>query len=252
MAFAHDLAASVGVRLVSFDRPGYGGSTVAPFSLSSVAYDTAVIADALGIEDFATLGHSGGGPFSLAAAAALDGRVSKAGVASGGGPFERVPGAMNSLDEGDTAALALLPGDPAGAAARFAAGFEAFAEMFATSTLAEVSAGFGPILSDRDRAILEDTDLAVSLGLSMKEALRQGCMGSGWDNVSWVGPWDFDPTVIDCPVLLWYGDEDRLCSPSSGRWLHQNLRNSTFVLRPGEGHLGFMDHTREMLTSLTA
>jgi pimeloyl-ACP methyl ester carboxylesterase len=252
MAFADQLAADLGVKVVSFDRPGYGGSTPARFSLSSVALDAAAVADALGIGEFATLGQSGGGPFSLASAAVLDGRVTRAGVASGGGPFELVPGAMAALDEGDRAALALLPDDPTGAAAAFAAGFEGFAEMFAKSTPLEVASGFGPMLSARDRQILLETELAVAIGTSMKESLQQGCSGGGWDNVSWVGPWDVDPTTIDCPVLLWYGDEDRFCSPAHGVWLRQNLRHATLTLRAGEGHLGFIEHTAEMLSSLTA
>src|SRR6188472_785744 len=59
-AFADRPAAELGVRLVSFDRPGYGESPPVPFSLGSVARDTAVVADELGIDRFATHGQSGG------------------------------------------------------------------------------------------------------------------------------------------------------------------------------------------------
>ncbi|MDX6309319.1 MAG: hypothetical protein QOI06_2365 [Nocardioidaceae bacterium] len=41
MAFANDLAAEHGVRVVSFDRPGYDGSSTAPFGLVSIARDAA-------------------------------------------------------------------------------------------------------------------------------------------------------------------------------------------------------------------
>ena len=95
-----------GVRLVSFDRPGYGGSTPAPFGLASVAADAHAVADALGVARFATLGMSGGGPAALAAATVPGGRVSRVGVASGAGPFQHVPGALEALDDGDRAALA--------------------------------------------------------------------------------------------------------------------------------------------------
>src|SRR5215217_1433172 len=64
LAFADDLASELGVRLVSFDRPGFGGSTPVEFGLVSVAEDAAAVADRLGIDRFATLGQSGGGPFS--------------------------------------------------------------------------------------------------------------------------------------------------------------------------------------------
>src|SRR5215471_7561770 len=75
VAFADDLAAERGVRLVSFDRPGYGGSTPAPFGLASVAADAHAIADELGVAQFAVLGLSGGGPGALAAATIPGGRV---------------------------------------------------------------------------------------------------------------------------------------------------------------------------------
>jgi len=57
------------------------------------------------------------------------GRVIRAGIASGAGPFQLVPGALDELDDDDRAALSLLPGDPAVAASAFAAGFEPLAEL---------------------------------------------------------------------------------------------------------------------------
>ena len=39
LAYADDLTAAAGVQLISFDRPGYGGSSPGPFGLSSVAHD---------------------------------------------------------------------------------------------------------------------------------------------------------------------------------------------------------------------
>lgn len=252
MAFADPLATEQCVRMVSFDRPGYGGSTPAPYGLMSVAHDAAAVADSLGIERFATLGQSGGGPFSLAAAAVLGDRVTRVGVAAGPGPFDLVPGALADLDAGDTAALALLPDDVLGSAGGFAAGFEPLASMFRDSSPAEIMTAFHDSLSPRDRVLIRDERLAQALGESMKEALRQGSSGGGWDNVAWVGPWEIDPTTITRPVLLWYGDEDRFCSPNHGIWLRDNLPDAQLFLRTGEGHFGFLDHTSEMLAALTS
>jgi len=70
LCFGEQLAAEHGVRLVTFDRPGYGGSIPAPFGLASIAADAHAITDELGIARFATLGLSGGGPGALAAALA--------------------------------------------------------------------------------------------------------------------------------------------------------------------------------------
>jgi pimeloyl-ACP methyl ester carboxylesterase len=55
-------AEELGIRWVSYDRPGYGGSTPYPDrDVASAAFYVSSIADALGIDRFAVMGHSGGG-----------------------------------------------------------------------------------------------------------------------------------------------------------------------------------------------
>jgi pimeloyl-ACP methyl ester carboxylesterase len=244
------IAAGQGVRLVTFDRPGYGGSTVAPFGLASIAADAHAVADRLGVARFATLGMSGGGPGALAAATVPGGRVVRVGIASGAGPFQLVPGALDQLDDGDRAAVSSLPGDAAAAAAGFAAGFEPLIGMFAPGGPGPAAA-FGDLLSPRDSELMEDPHLVAALTATIREGLRPGTSGGGWDNVSWVGPWDVDLSAIRCPVLLWYGTEDRMAPPAHGRWLAGNLPDARLVLREGEGHFGIMEHLGEMLDALT-
>ncbi|HVD39904.1 MAG TPA: alpha/beta fold hydrolase, partial [Solirubrobacterales bacterium] len=71
-----ELAREQGVRLLSYDRAGYGDSTRMPGrAVTDVAQDVEVIAEKLGLEQFATWGRSGGGPHALATAAGLADRV---------------------------------------------------------------------------------------------------------------------------------------------------------------------------------
>ena len=81
-------AEELGIRWVSYDRPGYGGSTPYPGRdvASSAAY-VSTIADALGIDRFALMGHSGGGPYALACGALLPERVLGVVVVAGMTPF---------------------------------------------------------------------------------------------------------------------------------------------------------------------
>jgi pimeloyl-ACP methyl ester carboxylesterase len=252
LCFAEEVAADRGVRLVSFDRPGYGGSTPAPFGLASIARDAGQVADRLGVDRFATFGQSGGGPFALAAGVVLADRVVRVGIASGPGPFQLVPGALDGLDENDRTAAALLPGDPVGAADAFGAGFQGLVSRDRVANHAETLAVFEDLLSPRDREVLHDERFAAALATTMHESLRQGVMGGGWDNVSWIGPWDVDVTKVDCPVLLWYGDEDRFAPPAHGLWLRDHLTNALLIQRAGEGHFGFYEHFGQMLDDLTA
>lgn len=80
----------LGIRWVSYDRPGYGGSTPLPGrNVASAAADVTRIADALGIGRFALMGHSGGGTHALACAALLPERV--LGTVSVAGPAPSAP-----------------------------------------------------------------------------------------------------------------------------------------------------------------
>jgi pimeloyl-ACP methyl ester carboxylesterase len=250
VAFGDRVAAEAGVRVVSFDRPGFGGSPVDSFGLKSIARDAIAIADELDIREFATLGLSGGGPFALATAAAAADRVTRVGVASGAGPFQVVPGALSELSEIDTRAVELLPDDPEEAAAMFASGFDAAALMDQDDD--GIRAAFEPILSTRDRVLFADPIIGTAVIASIREGLRQGAMGAGWDNVAWLGDWDLDVAAITTPVLLWYGDEDLMAPPAHGQWLAEHLPNARLVMRHGEGHLGLIDHFAEVLEALTA
>jgi pimeloyl-ACP methyl ester carboxylesterase len=249
LAHADDLVAASGVRLISFDRPGYGGSSPAPFGLTRVARLALGLAEQLGLERFATLGMSGGGPFALATGAIGGSRVTRIGIASGAGPFQHVPGAIEELSEIDKKALALLPDKAAEAAATFAAGFGPLRVAMRKGDDA-VRIAFAPVLSAHDRELFADPAVSATLIASMREGLRQGAEGAGWDNVAWIGAWDFDVATTAQPVMLWYGDEDLMAPPPHGLWLNEHLPHARLVLRPGEGHLGIFEHLGEMLLAL--
>jgi pimeloyl-ACP methyl ester carboxylesterase len=250
LCFGEQLAAGHRVRLVSFDRPGYGGSTPAPFGLAAIGADAHAVADELGVGQFATLGFSGGGPGALAAAAVPGGRVTRVGIASGAGPFRLVAGALDELDDNDRAALSLLPDDPAAAASAFAAGFEPLAELSREPGSSGVLSAFADLLSSRDRELLDDQGHASAFADTVREGLRPGTTGAGWDNVSWIGDWDIDPSAVRCQVLLWYGSDDRFSLPAHRVWLSENLPHARLVVHDGEGHLGIFEHLGEMLDAL--
>ncbi len=72
-------AAACGLRLISYDRPGYGDSTPHPGrTMADCAGDARVICEALGIDRLAMWGLWGGGPHVLACAALLPDLVTAA------------------------------------------------------------------------------------------------------------------------------------------------------------------------------
>ncbi len=253
VSFGEDLAKGMGVRVISFDRPGYGRSDAGPYSLSRIAADADVVADRLDVGGFAALGWSGGGPFALAAAAVLGQRVTTVGVVAGDGPFQQVPALRERLDESDLLALSFLPEDPARAAGQFLAGGEELLNMMMSGRddeqayLAVMAAMFG----DPDADLFADPVLRRCLFASQHEALRQGPMGICWDNVAFVGPWDVDLADVRCRVHLWYGERDPLAPLASGQWLKDHLADAELVVYSGEGHLETMRHWQEILRALT-
>jgi pimeloyl-ACP methyl ester carboxylesterase len=249
LAWADEAVERAGVHLVTFDRPGYGRSTQVRFSLSSVARLGLELVDRLGWDRFRTLGWSGGGPFALATAAAAPGRVSAVGVMSGAGPFQEIPDALTGLSGGDAEGAALSAADPDAAALAFAG---TFADLAAATDEAELLAAFKPALSERDQRVFANPPITTAFLRDIQEAFRQGSLGGGWDNVSWVGAWDFTLDAVQCPVLLWYGDEDLMAPPSIGYWLEAHLPSARLTMRKGYGHLGTIEHLPEMLAELTA
>src|SRR3954471_22673877 len=83
------LAREQGIRLIGYDRPGYGDSTRArDRRVEACVADVTEIADALALDTFATWGISGGGPHALACAALLPDRVTAAALLASPAPFD--------------------------------------------------------------------------------------------------------------------------------------------------------------------
>ena len=247
MAWADDLLADLGVRWIAFDRPGYGGSTPTAFSVGSVAKMALRVADHCDLERFRTSGWSGGTPFALATAALAGERVEAVAVIAGAGPFQLVPGALDSLSDGDKAAVGLLPDDREGACAGFIEGFDLTPALASPTALYEA---FEPLLSESDRRLwMSHSEHFLA---DMREAMRQGVVGCGRDNVAWIGAWDVDPTTVKCPVLLWYGTEDRMAKPIHGHWFEENLPRAHLTMLEGEGHLQPFAHLPQILAELTS
>src|SRR5262249_44352668 len=157
--------------------------------LTSVARMAVHVADWLGVQQFRTTGWSGGGPFALATAALAGERVPMVGVMAGAGPFQLIPEALDGLWDMDKAAVSRLP-DRQAACEGFVEGVvEGFGMKAALENATTLYRALEPLLSETDReiwALYSEEFLADT-----REAMTQGARGYGWDNVAWVGPWDF-------------------------------------------------------------
>ena len=228
-------AARAGVRLIAFSRPGYGGSTDARTTLSSVGRDAGTVADVLGLDAFAVLGVSGGGPYAVAAAAVLPERVRVVGIVAGVGPLlELDPSAA-----ADPAVRAALAGD-----------------------LDEAVALQDGAMTDRGRGSGPGARAKVRVGGFVSPEILEPWTGSGRpgvpsyrgvsrDALAFTAGWDVDLGDVRAPVHLWYGDRDRTVGLEHGQWLHAHLPTSRLVVREGAGHLAtLLAHWADVLTDL--
>lgn len=210
------------IRLLSYGRPSYGGSSPQPGrAVGSAASDVAQLADALALDRFAAMGASGGGPHALACAALLPERVGGVATFASLAPF-----AADGLDyfagmADDGTLRAALRGRQAREA------FEKTAEFDPTS------------FNARDYAALDGA--WTSLGEDVARASAAGTDGVVDDDVAYVTPWGFDVATITAPVLLIQGGDDRVIPPAHGHWLLHHLPNAELWLRPHDGHVSILD-----------
>ena len=235
--------ADAGARVITYDRPGYGGSNrFRRRRVVDCVADVAAIADSLGIERFGVTGGSWGGPHSLAVAARLPERVTRAACVVGVAPFD-MPGfdwfagmdAVNieeirwALEGEDVLAREL--------------------ERMTTAwlkRLAEDPSKAGEVeFSEADRAVMANPERQEMVRRMLNEAFRQGVWGYVDDALCLIQPWGFDVAEIRVPTRIDYGLTDVLVPHQHGEWLAHNVPNAEVVIDEQGGHFSAPDVVTE-------
>ena len=225
-----------GVKMVVYDRPGYGESD--PHigrSVADAAPDFDAIADELGFDRFAVVGGSGGAPHALACGALLQDRVLRVGAL--------VTPAPSDTDDFDFyEGLAELNVKEFGAALEGRESIEAFIQPYADQLRADPDAVIEEILSELhevDREIASRDGFRSVMRESFVEAVRQGVRGWADDDLAFAKSWGFEPEDVHAEVRLWQGELDVLAPRTHGEYVASRLPNARFELLEGGGH--FLD-----------
>jgi pimeloyl-ACP methyl ester carboxylesterase len=235
--------ADVGARVIAYDRPGYGGSDRfrGRRVVDSVA-DVSAIADGLGIERFAVSGGSWGGPHSLAVAARLPARVTRAACIAGPAPFD-MPGFdwFAGMDPVNVDEIGWAREGEDVLARELQRMTAAWLERLANDPSQE-----GEVeLSEADRAVMARPERHEVIRRMLNEAFRQGVWGYVDDILCLIQPWGFDVTEINVPTRIDYGLTDVLVPPQHGEWLAQNVPNAEVVIDEHGGHFAGADLVTE-------
>ena len=230
------ISARLGIRWIGYDRPAYGGSSaLSGRDVASCAFDVARIADQLGIEHFAVMGQSGGGPHALACAALLPKRVLAAASIAGLAPF-------------DAEGLDWFAGmHPNGVASLRAA-----AQGHAAKTHHQALG----LAFDREMFTPEDWEALAGEWAWFESvvgpALAKGPEGLIDDDLAYVAPWGFDCSRIVAPLLLLHGEQDRVVPIAHGDWLARHCRTAELWPCAGDGHISVMNNAATALSWLRA
>ncbi|HEX5448515.1 MAG TPA: alpha/beta hydrolase [Gaiellaceae bacterium] len=231
----HDaIAREQGIRLIGYDRPGYGDSDRhSGRSVVDCVDDVHAIADALGLERFASWGISGGGPHVLACAARCDQRLVAVASLAAVAPYE-----ADGLDW--LAGMGQDNIDEFGAVLAGPEELQAYLEDARAQHLEATAEGMVEVLASllgaADRSVLNG-DFAQLMLDSSRLGLRDGVDGWFDDDVAFLEPWGFDLAQIDRPVLLYHGDDDLFVPVAHGRWLAERIPGVEARIDAADGHL---------------
>jgi pimeloyl-ACP methyl ester carboxylesterase len=243
-----EVTTSLGLRMVTFSRPGYGRSTPrsAPGRMADDVAESVTVLDRLGIGEFITLGWSGGGPRALACAALLPDRCRAAATLAGVAPYD-----AEGLDWFD--GMAEENHEEYHAAEAGPETYETFVVEhmlpMLSATPDELEEAFGGLVTPVDKAVLT-ADFADWMSRTFNHAAAQGAVGVRDDGIAAVRPWGFDLADIAVPVAVWQGREDAMVPYEHGAWLAARVPGAEAHLFEDEGHLSLVMQLDRILADL--
>ncbi|MGE2729181.1 alpha/beta fold hydrolase [Mycolicibacterium vaccae] len=236
-----------GIRLIGVDRPGIGSST--PYEYPRVidfAADLRTVADTLGIDKMEIIGLSGGGPYTLACAAAMPERVEAVGILGGVAPTQGPDGIGGGLmgSVGLPAAPVLeRVGTPL--------------SVVATGLIRLIKPVAEPVLylyaavsPEGDRRLLARPEFKAMFLDDLLNGSRRQLAAPFADVVVFARDWGFRLEEVKVPVRWWHGDADHIVPFAHGRHVVSLLPDAELYELPGESHLGGLGQAEAIMTAL--
>jgi pimeloyl-ACP methyl ester carboxylesterase len=234
------------IRLIGIDRPGIGSST--PYQYDTVfafADDLRPIADTLGIDKFEVIGLSGGGPYTLACAAAMPDRVVAAGVLGGVAPAsgpDAIDGGVMAFGS-KVAPLLEVAGYPIRLAA---VSLVRLARPLASPALDL----YGRLSPEADRHMLARPEFKAMFLDDLLNGSRKQLAAPFADVVVFARDWGFRLDEVKVPVRWWHGDHDHIVPFEHGQHVVSRLPDAQLTHLPGESHLAGLGRAEEILDSM--
>ena len=233
---------------IGFDRPGYGRSTPRRgFQLPDLAEDVQALADHLQIDHFIALGYSGGGPFALATAWRIPGRISALGIVSGVGPTAI---GSRGMHESNRRKFNLAQHLPWVARGLLSAAFSNLRRN--PKKLGIQMRRIWAQMPNPDQQVMQDETFSDGILAVTQDAVHSTVKGWVNEELMMAAPWGFDLQKVHCPhIFLWHGVMDKNVPVEMGKAVAANLPGCQAFFLEGEGHISLLyHHGRDIIDTL--
>ena len=243
---AREYADQRGVRIIGLDRPGIGSST--PYLYPNIldwTQDLELVLDTLAIDTVRLIGLSGGGPYALAAGAALPDRVHGVGVLGGLAPTEGVDAAEGGIIQLAVTLAPLLQ------VARVPLGVALTQGIRLVRPLAGPALDlYARVQPPGDRNLLSRPEFKAMFLDDLLNGSRFQTSAPINDLVLFTKAWGFELADVRVPVRWWHGDDDHIVPFRHGAHVVERLPDATMTVIDGESHLGGLSIAQDVIDTL--
>lgn len=220
-----------GIRVIAPDRPGIG---LSDFHEGRTLLDwppvIAELAAHLGWVNYHVLGVSGGGPYVLACAHAMPGRLLSAGVVCGAPPLREV----GTKDLMWTYRLALW--GQRHVPLLLTPGLAVSGRLMQLPPDSPLMRAYIRALCGRDQLAMRDPELYRILMQSGRVGVGSGARALSADGNIYSSDWGIDLAQVRFPIRYWHGGQDRNIPAAMVERLVQRLPNAALTVLPEDGH----------------
>jgi len=236
-----------GIRVIAPDRPGYGLSTYyAERRLVDWPRDVAALARFLGIERFAAMGISGGGPHVLACAHALGPRLIGVGCVSGVGPLGDPRANENMMFLNRMLNVLTKHARPV---------MVGMMKLQTRSMRRDPDAAYDALLKrlpQADRDVLADPEFRAHMLDDFRRSAPTSALAAAQDFELFAADWGFSLGDIEVPVHYWQGGVDRNVPAHHAELMASRTPRAVLHRYPDEGHFLVVARLGEILAAITA
>src|SRR6478609_3440903 len=243
---AREYADRQGVRIIGLDRPGIGSSTAHLYpDILDWAYDLELVLDTLAVDKVRMIGLSGGGPYALAAGAALPDRVHGVGVLGGVAPTRGADAATGGAVQLAVQLAPLLS----------VARVPLSVALTQTIRIARPLAGpaldlYAALQPAGDKNLLSRPEFKAMFLDDLLNGSRFQTSAPINDLILFTRQWGFELADVSVPVRWWHGDDDHIVPFRHGQHVVDRLPDAQLSAIDGESHLGGLGIAEQVLASL--